>query len=239
MKRTTITTLITAVSLCISGSAMAADKGGRPYVPAPQEAVEDYQPHAPIWHGLYWGASLGYGWGESEHNYDRNDNHGIAEQDLEGGVGSLTLGYNHVVTQGLLIGVEGDIGVMDLNADDKEIFDGHIWKSQFGPLWGTIRGRVGVVWNNTLIYGTGGWAFMDVDEVGIGDAAGQTAQNRSFRSGWVVGGGVEQTLWTGVTGKIEYLHMDFGRYDGLSENRETFYFDNSVDIIRTGLNFKF
>jgi hypothetical protein len=43
----------------------------------------------------------------------------------------------------------------------------------------------------------------------------------------------------GVTGKVEYLHMDFGTYKGYSANREDYSFDNRVDLIRTGLNFKF
>lgn len=233
---TTTTTLIAACAMC--AQANAADLGGKAYVP-PANEEETYIPPSPIWQGMYWGASLGYGWGQSEHNYDRNDNHGLAEQDLEGGLGALSLGYNFVPAPGFLIGAEADIGIMDLAADDREIFDGHVWKSQFGPLWGTVRGRAGVYFDRTLIYGTGGWAFMDVDEVGYGDAAGQTAENRDLRSGWVVGGGIEHAFLPGVTGKIEYLHMDFGRYDGLSENRETFYFDNTVDVVRTGLNFKF
>ncbi|MEL7048889.1 MAG: outer membrane beta-barrel protein, partial [Pseudomonadota bacterium] len=127
----------------------------------------------------------------------------------------------------------------DLSADDRVIFDGHIWKSEFGSFWGTVRGRAGVLWGNTLVYGTGGWAFMEVNEVGIGDAAGQTATNEDIRSGWVVGGGIEHALSPGMTTKIEYLHMDFGTYDGLSENQEAYSFENNVDLVRAGINFKF
>jgi len=199
-----------------------------------------YEGRATIWQGLYLGLSLGYGWGSSEHFYDRNNNHGTAQQSLTGGLGSVTMGYNYLISPSLLVGIEGDLGIMDLRADDKVIFDGHVWESQFGALWGTVRGRAGFLWNQrTLLYATAGLAFMQLDEVGYGDAAGQTAWNTDFRTGWVVGAGVEYALSSTMTAKLEYLHMDFGSYSGLSENREPYSFDNSVDLIRAGLSFKF
>jgi len=218
------------------GAALAADLN-RPPANA-NGPTEQWRPS--IWQGAYIGLSAGYGWGDSEHFYDRNDNHGTASQGLEGGLGSLTLGYNHLVSPNFLIGVEGDLGFMDLGADDKVIFDGHVWKSQFGGLWGTVRARAGFLWGDRVhVYGTGGLAFMQVDEVGYGDAAGQTAWSRDFRTGWVLGGGLEYAINSRMTTKIEYLHMDFGRYSGYSENQEDYYFDNSVDVVRAGVSFKF
>lgn len=238
------TAAIVASLFAIVSKAEAADLGGeyrdkpRPLaMVSPPPSYRDGD--APIWNGLYWGGSIGYGWGESEHYYDRGDNHGSATNDLEGGLASLTIGYNYLVSQGLLVGVEGDLGIMDLSADDKVIFDGHVWKSEYGMFWGTIRARAGVLFGDTLLYGTGGWAIAEVNEVGYGDAAGQTAVNEDVRSGWVVGGGLEHAFSPGMTAKVEYLHMDFGSYDGISENQEAYSFDNTVDLVRAGLNFKF
>lgn len=231
----------------VFSDANAADLKGKPKAkPKPQPAETSwssepvYQPATPpIWQGLYWGGSIGYGWGDSEHFYDRNDNHGTASNELSGGLASLTLGYNHMIRPGWVVGIEGDLGVMDLSADDKVIFDGHIWKAEYGTLWGTVRARAGMLWGSSLLYLTGGWAFAEVNEVGIGDADGQTATNEDVRSGWVLGAGVEHAFAPGMTAKLEYLHMDFGRYDGFSENQEDYYFENSIDLIRTGVNFKF
>lgn len=226
-------------------TAAAADVGGktkRPAAPPPRDVV-DYLPAsaaAPIWQGVYWGLGVGYGWGQSEHFYDRNDNHGTAETDLSGGLANVTAGYNHLLGNGIVVGVEADLGLMNLEADDKVIFDGHVWKSQFGSFWGTLRGRAGWLWNrDTLVYATGGLAIVEVDEVGIGDAAGQTATNQSVRSGWVLGAGVEHAFAPGMSAKVEYLHMDFGRYEGLSENQEPYFFENRIDLVRAGLNFKY
>lgn len=254
MTISTTTRRIALATACAIAAAPAtyAEGGGRtkssPAKAAKQSAAESSSvsepawqpPPSPIWQGTYWGGSLGYGWGTSEHYYDRNDNHGLAETDPSGMLASLTLGYNTMWSPRLLVGLEADLGLWNLAADDKVIFDGHVWKSQLGPLWATIRARAGYLWSErTLLYATAGWAISEVDEVGYGDAAGQTATNESVRSGLAVGAGVEHALWDGMSAKIEYLHMDFGSYDGLSENRERYSFDNRVDLVRVGLNMKF
>lgn len=215
----------------------AADLSGPKYEPPP--AYPDRPVYAPIWTGLYAGISGGYGWGDSTQSYDRNDNHGIASTSPEGGLAALTLGYNYQLPGGLVLGAEADLGFMDVSADDKEVYDGHIYKTSFGPWWGTVRGRAGLALGPTLIYATGGLAFMGVDEVSIGNTPGETAYNKDWRSGWVVGGGIEHAFTNTISAKVEYLHMDFGKYSGLSDNREDFSFENSVDVVRVGLNTKF
>lgn len=222
-------------------AAAAADLGNGSWRPRPAEpeAPADPAAHAPLFQGLYWGVSLGYGWGESIQSYDRNDNHGLASTDPSGALGSFTVGYNMRISPRFLVGIEGDLGIMDISADDKIVYDGHVYKTQFGPLWGTLRGRAGFVMERALFYGTGGLAFMDVDEVSIGNTPGETAVNEDFRTGWVIGAGIEYALMPGVVGKVEYLHMDFGTYEGLSANREDYSFENNIDVIRTGLNFTF
>jgi outer membrane immunogenic protein len=177
--------------------------------------------------------------GETTHTYDRNDNHGSASNELSGAALAITLGYNWRLSTTMLAGIEADLGAMDLTGDDRVIFDGHVWKAQFGPLWTTLRGRLGVTFGNLLVYGTAGLALMSVDETGYGDAAGQTAWNRSVRSGWVAGIGGEYAFSPRWSAKLEYLHMDYGTYKGLSENQEAYSFENRVDLVRIGLNYRF
>ena len=227
----------------ISSFAIAADLGGAPKTssapPAWEPATINYTNPA-IWSGAYAGISAGYGWGHSEQLYDRAGNHGLASTNPTGVVGAVTLGYNYQLSNsGIVLGMEGDIGLMDLNADDKAIFDGHVMKTTFGPWWATVRGRAGYAFDRTLVYGSGGAAFMGVDEISIGNTPGETAINRDTRSGWVVGGGIEHAFAPNMSAKVEYLHMDFGRYDGLSANTEHFHFDNTADLVRAGVNYKF
>ena len=224
-------------------SASAAPKKKPKHYPAP--AVSSWQPElavtrAPgIWTGIYAGLSAGYGWGRSEQQYDRNDNHGPASTSPSGPLAALTAGYNYDLSNGFMIGAEADLGLIDVSADDKIVYDGHTYKTRFGPWWGTIRARAGITFDATLLYVTGGAAFMGVDEVSVGNTPGETAVNKDTRSGWVVGGGIEHAFAPGMTVKLEYLHMDFGSYHGFSANNEDFSFDNKVDVVRAGLNYAF
>lgn len=241
--------LATAIAASIAPAfAEAADLGPyrpqRPapaYIPPPAPEPDPVFDEGPgfLWTGGYWGLSAGYGWGESTQDYDRIGNHGLAFTDPEGALGALTLGYNYQLPSGLTVGIEGDLGLMDLSASDKVVYDGHVMKSAYGPWWGTIRGRLGVAAGRTLFYGTGGAAFMDIDEVSIGNTPGETALNEDFRSGWVIGAGIEHALGRHMTVKLEYLHMDFGKLEGLSANGEDFSFENQIDLVRAGINYKF
>lgn len=221
----------------VSSFAVAADLGGGPRTSSWEPAPQTYANPA-IWTGLYAGISAGYGWGTSALDYDRAG-HGHASTDPSGALAALTLGYNYQAGSGFVLGAEADLGIMDLSASDKAVFDGHTYKSQFGPWWGTVRGRAGYAFDKTLVYGTAGAAFMGVDEIAIGNTPGETAINRDTRSGWVVGGGFEHAFASNATFKVEYLHMDFGSYDGLSGNQEAFSFENKIDLVRAGVNYKF
>ncbi|MEZ5898453.1 MAG: porin family protein [Hyphomicrobiaceae bacterium] len=235
--------LIFAAIFDFGASAHAGGKSKkRHYEPPPTSSWSDdaIVTRTPaIWTGLYAGLSLGYGWGHSEQDYERNNNHGLASTSPSGGLGALTLGYNYALGNGFVIGAEGDIGLMDVSADDKIVYDGHIYKTRFGPWWGTLRARAGYAFGDTLVYGTGGVAFMDVDEVSIGNTPGETAVNEDWRTGYALGAGVEHVISPGMTAKLEYLHLDFGKYYGFSANNEPFSFDNQVDLIRAGVNFAF
>lgn len=78
-----------------------------------------------------------------------------------------------------------------------------------------------------------------MNEVGYGDPDGQTADNQNVRPARVLGAGAEHAVSPGTTAKLEYLCMNFGSYEGFSENREDYSFENPIDMVRAGLNFKF
>lgn len=221
--RSRIAFMIAALSIAPS-FAEAADLG--PYRPPEPEPV--YSPPEPVsdmpmrynWTGLYLGINAGYGWGESI----QSDDPGLATSDPEGFMGAVTLGANYQTPGGFLIGLEGDIGLMDVSADH--------W-------WGTLRGRAGFAFDRTLLYATAGLAFMDIDEVSTGSTPGETAWNEDFDTGWAIGGGIEHALSSNISLKLEYLHMDFGEHEGYSANNEAYSFNNDVDLVRAGINFKF
>ena len=213
--------------------ALAADLGGprqRPvatYDPVPEPASRPG-----LWQGIYWGLSGGYGWGDS--SYDSANS--SSSTGPEGYLASVTAGYNYMLGSNFLVGIEGDLGFMDISGDDKNV-NGSVYRTSFGPWWGTVRGRAGVTMGSLLLYGTGGLAFAAVDEDVI--SGGTTVSNQDVRSGWVVGGGVEMAFSSNVSAKVEYLHMDFGSHSALSSNLDDYSFDNRIDVVRAGLNFRF
>jgi opacity protein-like surface antigen len=120
----------------------------------------------------------------------------------------------------------------------------------------TARGRLGTeveipyLSKRSLIYGTGGVA---VSRVANGyclhasvqcytgpnrDIGGGWSADGTIRSGWTAGAGVEIPLAPMVTGKVEYLYVDFGniRFNNAAINDEVVFRQH---ILRTGMNFKF
>lgn len=225
-----------ACTCFLASPTLAADLGGPRRLPPPATFDEPYVPESkpPLWQGLYWGLSGGYGWGDSNGSFDSADS---ASTDPEGYLASATVGYNMLLGSGILVGVEGDLGVMDISADDKDV-DSGIYRTSFGPWWGTLRGRAGIALGPLLLYGTGGLAFASLDEVSL-DLGDEKASDSELRAGWVAGGGVEFAFSQSVSAKVEYLHMDFGSTDGLTYTGDSYSFDNKVDVVRAGLNFRF
>jgi opacity protein-like surface antigen len=93
-----------------------------------------------------------------------------------------------------------------------------------------------------------GFAFggFDVNGTAIFNPAGQDFAARMVKPGWALGAGVETRLFGNVTGKIEYLHMDFGNQTTSVANPNntvpiavTFNSRLKDDIVRLGLNYKF
>ncbi len=60
-----------------------------------------------------------------------------------------------------------------------------------------------------LLYGTGGLAYGEIETSGtISDPA--TFSMNTLKTGWTVGGGIEDRVSGNWTVKLEYLYMDLG-----------------------------
>ncbi len=149
----------------------------------------------------------------------------------------VTAGYNwQLPYYNLVAGVEGDIAIGDISGDDgKRIYDGHFWYTGWGTM-ATLRGRLGYAMGQNLFYGTA--AAVDSDEYIIGNTVPESTDTTGWRGGWVVGLGVERQFTDRISGKVEYLHTDFGSNDGHDGNGEPYTFDNTLDMIRVGVNYK-
>jgi outer membrane immunogenic protein len=121
--------------------------------------------------------------------------------------------------------------------------------------FGTLRGRLGIaVPPGVLVYVTGGLAYGEIEHLGLtagsdGAAANDVANpfaSRVLRAGWTAGAGIEARLPGNLTGKIEYLHTDFGFDKALAifpQNATPLAIDYNSritqDLVRLGINYKF
>ncbi len=163
---------------------------------------------------------------------------------LSGGEFGGQVGYN-VQHGSWLIGAEGDIDWASLSSSSNDYCTPSASSFQFssngGNVFGyclrnkpkinnlgTIRGRVGYIVSNVLLYATGGGAWSSVKSTftspveatapGVFSDARQQglflANFGSFsstHSAWTVGGGIETPLWGHLSAKAEYLYVNYGR----------------------------
>jgi outer membrane immunogenic protein len=115
----------------------------------------------------------------------------------------------------------------------------------------TLRGRLGFAWDRTLLYATAGWAWSGFEVTTANSNNGGVLPVRIVTDhvtapGWTVGGGLEMSLWSNWTGKIEYqfVHSDTITFktvgthlDSIGETGPPVRFD--LQTIRVGVNYLF
>ncbi|MDB5590988.1 outer membrane beta-barrel protein [Enterovirga sp.] len=174
----------------------------------------------------------------------------VGDSNRDGFVGGGQVGYNYQMGM-FVLGIEADAQYKDFGNRSNTGFGGTYTfvgatGIAFAPpaaavgfgndrsssdFFGTVRGRLGVAFDRTLIYGTGGFAY---DE---------------HRSGYAAGGGVEYAFTPNLTGKIEGLYVNLDRNNN---NGSAAFFNpalntvtlndrrnNDFAVVRAGINYKF
>jgi outer membrane immunogenic protein len=227
MKKSLISASAIALALA-AGSAFAADLPSRKeapvYVPPPPP------PPPPLWTGFYGGLNIGGGW---------TANSGGNNVNAGGVVGGGQLGFNYSLTPMFLVGVETDFQGTSIGSGGT----GNTWWTGNIPAgihiswFGTVRGRAGVTLMPTLlIYGTGGFAYAEINRNFTGGSATQT--------GWTAGGGVEWMFMPNWSAKAEYLYTDvsgsntnWGWNPGIGLNNVNNH--TRWNTVRAGVNYHF
>ncbi|MDE2577976.1 MAG: porin family protein [Hyphomicrobiales bacterium] len=222
----------------LAGSAFAAD------LPSRRTAVAPYMPVAvaPVftWTGAYVGLNGG-GWLNSSRFALGGYNQGGGA--LIGG----TLGYNWQMNN-FVFGVETDL---DYRTKSNV---GSFWPTQTRDgLFGTLRGRAGLAFNNFMIYGTGGLAygtptapntFFAPAAIFGANAFGARVGNSPLSVGWTAGVGVEAALDQNWSVKAEYLYADLGSKQqsyllSTAPGWAVVNHDTRMHTVRAGLNYRF
>ena len=115
--------------------------------------------------------------------------------------------------------------------------------------FGTLRSRVGYVFDHWLAYATGGFAWsydrltrtqLTASPGGSGPAFGSADAQLLWRLGWAAGVGIETPVGQNWTAKLEYLLTDSGRERVIFPSAaQRFDSDLITQSIRFGMNFQF
>lgn len=225
-----------ALVLCTAG-ASAADLAARPYTKAPAPVAAVYN-----WTGFYIGAQVGYAWGDNstrEFVTATGAPTGFVQGfNADGVVGGGHVGYNWQFGQ-FVFGLEGDIEAADINGGYRL---GNLNGTDFRiDAQASIRGRLGVAFNNSLLYVTGGAAWADMDHTYVlANALFETVS--TTRTGWTVGAGWEYGFTPNWSARVEYRYTDFGNF----RNASTVAFpgfsyehDPVFHTVRAGVSYRF
>ncbi|MES2194729.1 MAG: outer membrane protein [Pseudomonadota bacterium] len=251
-------------AIAMATSASAADLAPRPYTKAAPIVAAAYS-----WSGFYVGVHAGYAWMDSTDNITAANAAALVflapppdiapslPLDPRGFIGGGQVGYNWQISPTWLIGLEADFSGTNLNRTvalpGPDDFSRIITANEKMDWFGTVRGRVGVTFDRTLLYATGGLAYGHVSLstaltriTGAGCAA-NNCQNGSItdtRFGWTVGGGVEWAFADNWSVRGEYLYYDLGTIShAMTDPQFPAIFNATADlkgsIARAGLNYKF
>lgn len=216
------------------------------------------------WTGFYIGGHGGIGWGRTP---DQSMTNASVLVDINPttfvgssksfGVGGFQAGYNWQFNPAWVIGLEGDFSwgkFGSTNSLGPPIMTGAVLNpccslamSNNSRWLASVRGRVGYAFDRSLIYLTGGAAWMRVDYSGTNNYIGAsvTTNFSSTRSGWTIGGGIDYALMANLLLRAEYLYYGFGSgptssVPGILGGPITYTWGSSnVSVLRAGLSVKF
>lgn len=255
-----------ALTFAATGAALAADLPAR-MAPAP------YLAPVPVftWTGPYFGINAGASFDNRERFTGPAGNPLFGNQSFSdsGFSAGAQVGYNYQLGgfgglggpgSGIVVGFESDAMYMDT---DKSLNVAGVagantsFRSGLDFL-GTVRGRVGYAFNQFMVYGTGGFAYGDVNSRVVSTTGATTtfaANSSGFNTGYVYGGGIEYALPTtsflnffkssAVTLKAEYLRYELDSSNLRDTGVGTVNLANGVkvrndgNLARIGLNYKF
>jgi outer membrane immunogenic protein len=217
--------LIFALVLLSATAASAADLPSQP------------QPYRPVvvspafdWTGFYIGAMGGYGWSDSA----TIGGIAVTNPDFKGAFAGGTFGYNVQMSQ-LVFGVEVDGAWSSINHTETDlIFGVPLTLQDKIQAFGSVTGRLGVAVQNVLIYGKGGYGWID-NQISF-SALGLTASESHFHNGWTIGGGVEFAFAGPWSVKGEYMFARYLNEPYTQLNGTTLGAD--VQTIKAGINYR-
>jgi outer membrane immunogenic protein len=206
-----------AIATALAGPVVAADM--------PVKAPPLVAPPACIWCGWYVGGHLGYGGAKfSTTPHEGEEGDGVASSKPKGIVGGMHGGYNWV-NNTFLLGAEADLSATGWSTT--ALFPDNTERAVQTSVHflGTVRGRLGLTFDRTLLYVTGGLAYTQGKFLGV-SPGGTLTFGKFTKWGWVAGGGAEWMFARNFSVRAEGLWYSFRSskpiYGSANQDQETF-----------------
>ncbi len=228
-----------------AGVAQAADLSPRTAAPPPPYVP----PPVLSWSGLYAGLNIGGGWQDARSSNVWSPFWSGGSGGSGGVVGGGQIGYNLQIAPWLVAGVETDFQGTSIGGNGGNNLWALAWQGGWNGgvdtarinWFGTVRGRLGVTfpgWSQLLIYGTGGFAYGDVQR------NFWWSNNSVVQTGWTAGGGAEWLFLPSWSVKAEYLFTE------ISGNQQNWFWNPGFSLnninnrtrfhtVRAGVNYHF
>ena len=226
MKKFALGSVALVALMAAVASASAADLAARPYAKAPVAVVDPTF----NWSGFYIGAHAGYGWAREDHadltpgggwwtNGPTGQFAGVQGVRPSGAVYGGQAGYNWQAAN-WVFGIELAGNGTSMRRTDTSIFfpASDLLSAKVEGTF-TASGRLGYAFNNWLPYIKGGYAGAQLNVTNF-DIFSSHMDDNKWRSGYVVGAGLEYGFASNWIVGIEYNYMDFGT-QGFAGNRIT------------------
>lgn len=191
-----------------------------------------------IWNGYYLGMGVGYVRGNATDGAS-----GFPDTDITGELIGVQSGINFYLSQGVVLGIQGDINWSNVNGSTGKIVDpnnnSYFTKTTDTIEWsGAATARLGFAAGRLMPYALGGVAFAGnkVKQSGVDSGGTFEAEQKATQVGWTVGVGVDAAFTRNLSGFVEYRYTDYGSetYSDLVTGDPISLTDNKV---RVGVNY--
>ncbi len=239
--------------LVLPANAMAADLYGGSI----KEGFDQYAP--PFgWTRCYVGANVGMGSQSSETVFagtpDVPGNFNNGSNTASGVIGGVQLGCDYQRGK-LVFGIQGMFNATNLDGSNNYTEGTGLSSTRTEAKWfATLTGRIGItVTPRTLVYAMGGvaWIKNNYTDSCLTTCNGDGGANQNYvglgsdtRTGWLIGGGLEQALDDRWSIFAEYRYMDFGNKITTITEQTFGYkwqndYDHGVHTVKLGANLRF
>jgi outer membrane immunogenic protein len=220
-----------AAMIAFAAPAVAADMPARTYTKAPA-----YTAPAVIynWTGFYIGGHVGGAF--------------AGDNSLQGSdarfLGGVQGGFDYQFAPNWVMGIEAQYSWLGGgNNNNGVLFPGGTLVTANSDQLGSVTGRIGYTWGPALLYGKGGYAWRDNNNIGVSLAGvPQTfSTDGSRKDGYTVGAGLEYMFAPNWSAKVEYQYYNFGNTTFNTGPADVIgaRFRDDEHTVKAGVNYRF